>query len=92
MALSTIPVSVEKYGCPVPPAKNTTIPFSKYLLALSLEKSFVILPHSNGVSILVLSPCDLNISDTYMQFIMVASIPIWSAFVLSILSLERPLQ
>ena len=36
-ARKTTPVSVEKYGCPVPPAKKTTIFLAKYLLALSFE-------------------------------------------------------
>ena len=39
-------VSVEKYGCPVPPAKNTTIPLLRNILfARSLENSFVKEPH-----------------------------------------------
>ena len=57
-------VSVEKYGCPVPPAKNTTIPFSKYLFARSFENSFVMLPHSNGVRICVFIPTERKISET----------------------------
>ena len=63
-ARRTTPVSVEKYGCPVPPAKNTTIPFSKYLFALSFEKSFVKEPHSKGVSTAVFIPTLRKISET----------------------------
>ena len=52
-----------KYGCPVPPAKNTTIPFSEeYLFARSLENSFVKEPHSNGVKMLVIIPTERKIS------------------------------
>ena len=64
MALKATPVSVEKYGCPVPPAKNTTLPCLKYLLALSLEKSLVIAPTANGVRISVSMPVLLKISET----------------------------
>ncbi len=92
IARSTVDVSVEKYGCPVPPAKNTAIPFEKYLFALSFEKSFVNEPHSNGVSTFVIMPAERKISETYMQFITVANMPIWSAFVRSIFSLVRPRQ
>ena len=52
------------------------IPREKYLLALSLEKSLVNDPTSKGVSMLVIIPSALNISDTYIQFMTVASIPI----------------
>ena len=51
-------------GSPVPPAKNTTIPFSKYLFARSLENSFVKEPHSNGVKMLVIMPTERKISET----------------------------
>ena len=68
------------------------MPRSKYLFALSFEYSFVIDPHSNGVRTAVFIPTYLNISDTYIQFITVASIPIWSALVRSIVSLVRPRQ
>ena len=64
IAIRVIVVSVEKYGCPIPPAKNTTIPCSKYLFARSLENSFVIFPHSNGVRICVFIPALRKISDT----------------------------
>lgn len=76
----------------MPPAKNTILPCLKHSLAKSLEKSLVMEPHAKGVSISVESPTERNISETYIQFIIVASIPIWSALVLSIFSLERPLQ
>lgn len=34
-------MSVEKYGCPVPPAKKTTFPCASASFAASLENSFV---------------------------------------------------
>ena len=49
---------------PVPPAKKTTIPFSKYLFALSFENNFVKEPHSNGVKTFVFIPTERKISET----------------------------
>ena len=72
-------ISVEKYGCPVPPAKNTTFPLFKSATASSFEKSFVHVPQAKGVYTLVSIPSVLKISDTYIQFIIVANIPIPSA-------------
>ena len=56
MALKTAPVSVEKYGCPVPPAKNTTFPSFNASTAASLENSVVNAPHTNGVNTSVFMP------------------------------------
>ena len=63
-ALSTTPVSVEKYGCPVPPAKKQTFPAFMDDTASSLEKSSVNEEQRKGVNTLVPIPRDLNISET----------------------------
>ena len=42
-------VSVEKYGCPVPPAKKVTTPSSRLFTASSFEKSSVNAPQVKGV-------------------------------------------
>ena len=57
-------VSVEKYGCPVPPAKKATFFSAKHAFASSLENSFVIAPQANGVKISVFIPTERKISDT----------------------------
>ena len=63
IALRAVAVSVEKYGCPVPPARNTIFPASNDSITLSFEKSEVNEPHANGVRISVLIPTLLHISD-----------------------------
>ena len=45
-------------------AKKTIFPSWKHLSASSLEKSFVMLPHKNGVKISVSIPTERKISDT----------------------------
>ena len=49
IARSSVPVSVEKYGCPIPPAKKTISPFSSADTAASFENSSVNAPTWKGV-------------------------------------------
>ena len=55
-AVSAAPVSVEKYGCPVPPAKKITLPDSIAATAASFENREVNAPHTNGVNTSVFIP------------------------------------
>ena len=57
-------VSVEKYGCPVPPAKKVTTPFSRHSTAASLVNISAIGPMVNGVNTFVFMPTLRKISDT----------------------------
>ena len=63
-ARSTTPVSVEKYGWPVPPAQKMTVPFSIARMALSLLNSSAMSPIWIEDITFVFIPCIRKISET----------------------------
>ena len=91
-ALRAAAVSVEKYGLPIPHANITILLFSKCLTAFLLIYGSAICLISIAVCTLVGMPLDSNASCNASELITVASIPIWSAVVLSIPIPLRPLQ
>ena len=85
-------VSVEKMGLPVPPPNTTILPASSSAIALSLRKVSATCGMAELVITTAGTPCWRRASLTAMAFITVASIPILSASMRSILPEERPRQ
>ena len=83
---------MEKIGLPVPPPKTTILPLSSAAMALSLVKHSATWGMKELVITTASAPCWCRASLTASAFITVASIPILSASMRSILPLERPRQ
>ena len=83
-ARSTAAVSVEKNGQPMPQPKMTTRPFSRCRMALARMYGSATARISSAVCTRTSTPFCSSTSAMAMQFIAVASMPMWSARVRSI--------
>ena len=79
-------------GLPVPPPKTTILPDSSAAMALSLVNTSATWGMKELVMTTAGTPCWRRASLTASAFITVASMPILSASMRSILPLERPRQ
>ena len=91
-ARRAVVVSVEKKGLPVPPPKMAILPSAMAFRASLRVKAGATCGMVMEVNTSVSTPSCSSLSETASAFITVASIPILSARVRSILPLERPRQ